>query len=138
MRTRHFKLTIAYDGTGYGGWQRQPNVVTVQQLIEDAVSKIAGKAVTVHGSGRTDAGVHARAQVASCSLLTNHRSPVLHRALNANLPDDIRIVRVQEVAEDFMRGSQRNRRNTDTRSILARWPTRSCSGMHGAIRGSWI
>jgi len=101
MRTRHFKLTIAYDGTGYGGWQLQPNAVTVQQLIEQALAKLAGHAVRVHGSGRTDAGVHARAQVASCSLITHHASRTLLRAFNANLPDDVRILRVQEVDGKF-------------------------------------
>jgi len=98
---RHFKLTIAYDGTQYGGWQRQPNAVTVQELIEKALTRIAGKRVVVHGSGRTDAGVHARAQVASCSLTTSHRPPVLRRALNAQLPKDIRVLRVQEVDKQF-------------------------------------
>ncbi len=98
---RRYKLTIAYDGTRYGGWQVQPNATTVQQLIEEALARIAGKSVRVHGSGRTDAGVHARAQVAHCSLSTVHRPPILLRALNANLPDDIRISRVQEVDTKF-------------------------------------
>lgn len=100
-RMRHFKLTIAYDGTNYGGWQLQPNAVTIQGLLEAALKKIAGKRVVVHGSGRTDAGVHTRAQVASCTLTTNHRPPVLRRALNANLPEDIRVLRVQEVDARF-------------------------------------
>ena len=97
MKHRHFKLVVAYDGTNYGGWQLQPNAVTIQGLLEAALKKIAGKRVVVHGSGRTDAGVHARAQVANCTLVTNHRPPVLHRALNANLPEDVRVLRVQEV-----------------------------------------
>jgi len=101
MRTRHLKLTIAYDGTAYGGWQRQPNAVTVQELLEKAVAKVLGSRLTVHGSGRTDAGVHARAQVASCSLVTHHPASVLRRALNANLPEDIRVWRVQEVDAKF-------------------------------------
>jgi tRNA pseudouridine38-40 synthase len=101
MPTRYLKFAIAYDGTNYGGWQLQPNAVTVQGLLEAALKKIAGRRVVVHGSGRTDAGVHARAQVASCSLITNHRSLVLRRALNANLPDDIRVLRVQEVDANF-------------------------------------
>ena len=101
MKARHFKLTIAYDGTNYGGWQLQPNAVTIQGLLEAALKKIAGKRVVVHGSGRTDAGVHARAQVANCSLITNHRPQVLRAALNANLPEDIRILRVQEVDAQF-------------------------------------
>lgn len=101
MRTRHFKLTIAYDGTAYGGWQLQPNAVTVQELVEKALVKLAGHTVRVHGSGRTDAGVHARAQVANCSLATRLTTSVLCRALNANLPDDVRILRVQEVGAKF-------------------------------------
>ena len=98
---RGYKLTIAYDGTGYGGWQLQPNVVTVQELVEKALAKIAGHAVRIHGSGRTDAGVHARAQVASATLATRLTTSVLRRALNANLPEDVRILRVQEVDAKF-------------------------------------
>jgi tRNA pseudouridine38-40 synthase len=95
------KLTIAYDGTAYGGWQRQPHVVTVQQRIEAALAKIAGAPVTVHGSGRTDAGVHARAQVASVTLATRHAPLTLRRALNANLPDDIRVTKVVRAPVGF-------------------------------------
>jgi tRNA pseudouridine38-40 synthase len=101
MRTRHFKLTVAYDGTGYGGWQLQPNAATIQELIEKALAKLAGHAVRVHGSGRTDAGVHARGQVASCLFATRLSPVTLRRALNANLSDDIRIRRVQEVDAKF-------------------------------------
>lgn len=100
-RPRHFKLTLAYDGTQYGGWQLQPNRVTVQEVLEQALAKIAGRPVRIHGSGRTDAGVHARAQVASCSLSTNHRLPILRRALNANLPEEIRVTRVEETDAKF-------------------------------------
>jgi tRNA pseudouridine38-40 synthase len=99
--TRHLKLTITYDGTAYGGWQRQPNAVTVQELLEKALTKIAGKRVVVHGSGRTDAGVHARRQVASCSLNTRHSPAIIRRALNAQLPKDIRVQRVREVDDGF-------------------------------------
>jgi tRNA pseudouridine38-40 synthase len=98
---RGYKFTIAYDGTSYGGWQRQPNAVTIQQLIEEALGKVLSSRFSVHGSGRTDAGVHVRAQVASCALTTHHSPLTLRRALNANLPDDIRILRVQEVDADF-------------------------------------
>jgi len=100
-KTKHLKLTIAYDGTAYGGWQRQPNRVTIQQLVEEAAGKLAGKRVVVHGSGRTDAGVHARAQVASCAFATRHAPAKLRRALNANLPDDIRVTGVQVVPAKF-------------------------------------
>jgi tRNA pseudouridine38-40 synthase len=98
---RHFKLTLAYDGTGYGGWQRQPNAITVQELVEKALEEVLGSRFSVHGSGRTDAGVHARAQVASCSLATHHSPLTIRRALNANLPDDVRVLRVQEVDAKF-------------------------------------
>jgi tRNA pseudouridine38-40 synthase len=101
MKARHFKLTVAFDGTNYGGWQLQPNAVTIQGLLEAALRKIAGKRIVVHGSGRTDAGVHAQAQVANCSLITNHRPQVLRAALNANLPEDIRVLRVQEMNAKF-------------------------------------
>src|SRR5437867_7587381 len=100
-KSRHFKLTIAYDGTHYGGWQLQPNAQTIQEVVERALGKIAGHAVRVHGSGRTDAGVHARAQVANCSFATQHAPRVLVQALNANLPEDIRITRVEEVDAKF-------------------------------------
>src|ERR1035437_7281866 len=79
---RHFKLTVTYDGTQYAGWQLQPNGKTVQEVVELALTKIDGRAVRVHGSGRTDAGVHARGQVANCSLRTQLPTATLLRALN--------------------------------------------------------
>jgi len=100
-KTRHFKLTVAYDGTQYGGWQLQPNGTTIQEVLESALTKIAGRAVRIHGSGRTDAGVHARGQVANCSFHTQHKVATLLRALNANLPEDVRVLRVQEVGPKF-------------------------------------
>ena len=100
-KRRHFKLTIAYDGTNYAGWQLQPNGSTVQEFIEGALAKMAGGAVRVHGSGRTDAGVHAKAQVANCSFRSALTTATLVRALNANLPVDIRVERVQEVGTRF-------------------------------------
>jgi len=100
-KARNFKLAVAYEGTAYGGWQLQPNAVTVQELLEKALAKLAGKRVVVHGSGRTDAGVHAREQIANCSLLTHLAPAVLVLALNANLPEDVRVLRVQEVDAKF-------------------------------------
>jgi tRNA pseudouridine38-40 synthase len=100
-KRRHFKLTIAYDGTNYAGWQLQPNGSTVQEFVEGALAKMAGGAVRVHGSGRTDAGVHAKAQVVNCSFSTRLTTATLERALNANLPVDIRVQRVQEVDAQF-------------------------------------
>ena len=100
-KTRQFKLTIAYDGTRYGGWQLQPDAYTVQAAIERPLAKLAGRCVRVHGSGRTDAGVHARAQVASCRFVTKLDPRVILLALNANLPEDIRVARVEEVDAKF-------------------------------------
>jgi tRNA pseudouridine38-40 synthase len=100
-KVRHFKLTVTYDGTQYAGWQLQPNGRTVQEVVEGAVGKIAGRAVRVHGSGRTDAGVHANGQVANCSFDTQLSPATLLRALNANLPEDVRVLGVQEVGLEF-------------------------------------
>jgi tRNA pseudouridine38-40 synthase len=100
-KPRHFKLTVTYDGTQYVGWQLQPNGRTVQEVVELALAKIDGRDVRVHGSGRTDAGVHARGQVANCTLRTQLPSATLLRALNANLPEDVRVVRLQETNAKF-------------------------------------
>lgn len=100
-KRRHFQLAIAYDGTNYAGWQLQPSGRTIQELVEGALAKMAGGAVRVHGSGRTDAGVHAKAQVANCSFRTALTTATLLRALNGNLPVDIRVYRVQEVEARF-------------------------------------
>ena len=99
MRT--IKLTIQYDGTNYVGWQRQPNGVSIQGMLEDALAPIEGAAVDVHGAGRTDAGVHALGQVASVELTARHDTPTLFRALNAVLPNDIRVVSVEEAPHGF-------------------------------------
>jgi tRNA pseudouridine38-40 synthase len=95
------KLTIQYDGTNYVGWQRQPEGLSIQGLIEDALAPIEGRAVTVHGAGRTDAGVHALGQVASVRLEASLDPATLGRALNAVLPEDVRIIEVHEMAPAF-------------------------------------
>lgn len=98
---RTIKVTIAYDGTGFVGWQRQDTGESIQGLIEDALAKIEGGVVTLHGAGRTDAGVHALAQVASARLAAEIDDETLTRALNANLPPTIRIDRVETMPDDF-------------------------------------
>lgn len=100
-KLRHLKLTIAYDGTHYAGWQLQPNGQTIQEVVESALARIGGRAVRIHGSGRTDAGVHAKGQVANCSLSTQLDVATLQRALNNNLPEDVRVTRVQEATAKF-------------------------------------
>lgn len=98
---RTFKLTVAYDGTDFSGWQVQPNKATVQGFLQDALRKISGAPVQVIGSGRTDAGVHAIAQVASCVLPWRDAPERLVMALNANLPDTIVVRESEEVQHDF-------------------------------------
>lgn len=98
---RTLKLTLQYDGTDYVGWQRQPNGVSIQSLIEDAIAPIEGAPVTVTGAGRTDAGVHAIGQVASVQLNADIDPITLARALNAVLPDDVRVVLAEEVEDGF-------------------------------------
>lgn len=97
----HFKLTLAYDGTAFVGWQRQAEGVSIQGLVEDALAILEGKPVTVAGAGRTDAGVHALAQVASVSLNRSIDAPTLVRALNAHLPDSVRVLDVEETSAVF-------------------------------------
>jgi tRNA pseudouridine38-40 synthase len=80
-----YKLTIEYDGTDFVGWQRQANGLSVQQAIEEAVLRLCGAAAVVHGAGRTDAGVHARGQVAHVDLVRDWRGDVLRDALNAHM-----------------------------------------------------
>ena len=98
---RRIGMVIAYDGTGYAGWQKQENGPSIQQTIEDTIEKLFREKVSLMGSGRTDAGVHARGQVAAMDLV--HPIPVdkLKLALNSNLPEDIRIYRVFEADPDF-------------------------------------
>jgi tRNA pseudouridine38-40 synthase len=96
-----FKITLAYDGTNYVGWQRQAAGTSIQGLIEDALRELDGREVVVIGAGRTDAGVHAIAQVASCTLERVIEPAVLVRALNARLPADVRAMSAEAVAADF-------------------------------------
>jgi len=93
---RHFKLTLAYDGTEFVGWQRQTAQRTVQGEMELAWFKTTGEEVAVVASGRTDAGVHALAQVASVDSETEIVPKRLWRALNSYLPDDVRVLEVIE------------------------------------------
>src|SRR3954471_17584890 len=99
MRT--LKLTVAYDGTRFVGWQRQAEGESIQGLLEEALARFEGAPVTVHGAGRTDAGVHALGQVASVMLSCSHDTTTLTRALNAQLPTDLRVLDIADAAADF-------------------------------------
>src|SRR4051812_13520450 len=96
-----FKLTLAYDGTGFVGWQRQASGTSIQGLLEDALCALDERPVTVAGAGRTDAGVHALGQVASFSLDRDIHPGVLLRAVNARLPSSVRVVRAEVVEATF-------------------------------------
>jgi tRNA pseudouridine38-40 synthase len=98
---RNFKLTVAYDGTNYFGWQSQTDRTTVQTTLEAAIEQVAGEKVRLLASGRTDTGVHALGQVATFRSETKLEPNVLHKALNAVLPDDIAVLDVCEVPPEF-------------------------------------
>ena len=98
---RTFKLTLAYDGTDYFGWQYQPDRPTVQAALEAALGQITQEKIRVSGSGRTDAGVHALGQVVSFHATSRFSTDVLQRALNATLPRDMCVVDLVEVAAGF-------------------------------------
>jgi tRNA pseudouridine38-40 synthase len=86
------KLVLSYDGTDFRGWQKQPDERTVQGVIEAALTRLSGKRIPVAGAGRTDSGVHAQGQVASFKAELPLKKDELRRALNALLPDDVRVV----------------------------------------------
>jgi tRNA pseudouridine38-40 synthase len=97
----HWKLILTYDGTPYNGWQIQPHLPTVQGTLAQAIHRITSETVLPQGSGRTDTGVHALAQVATFSLTVPIPAENLHRALNRALPASIRVLSVEAVSEDF-------------------------------------
>lgn len=98
---RNLKLTLAYDGSEYHGWQVQPGLRTVQGTLAECLKRLTGEDVLPQGSGRTDTGVHALAQVASVRLQTSIPEPNLVIALNDILPSSIRINSVQAVPDQF-------------------------------------
>ncbi|MBS1808184.1 MAG: tRNA pseudouridine(38-40) synthase TruA [Acidobacteria bacterium] len=97
----NYKITIAYDGTNYRGWQMQGEHPTIQLAISQALAKLEGAPVTVHGAGRTDSGVHAEGQVASFHLSKDWDGKALRKALNGNLPSDIRVYSAEQVDDEF-------------------------------------
>ncbi len=101
MKQRTLKLLISYDGTHYGGWQRQHNRNTIQQEIETALSTMLNSKIDVHGAGRTDAGVHALGMTAHFHTSKYLSANVFFRGLNSMLPRDIRILACSEENEDF-------------------------------------
>ena len=98
---RRIRITVSYDGTDYHGWQVQPGVATIQRTLEEVLSEIEGDVVHVDGSGRTDAGVHALAQVAAFRLTNPIPLPNLKKAMNRLLPRDIRVLETAEAHDSF-------------------------------------
>ena len=96
------KLTVSYDGTNYCGWQKQKNGISVQEVLENALSSLVGEQIKIIGSGRTDAGVHAEGQVASFSTTKENIPPEKYTfALNSILPPDIKIIDSKLVEDNF-------------------------------------
>jgi tRNA pseudouridine38-40 synthase len=98
---RTLKLTLSYDGSNYSGWQRQVNGPSVQAVLEDELSAVIGTPVTIMAAGRTDAGVHAAGQVASATFDHPIGCDDLVRALNARLPEDVRVRHAKEMFAGF-------------------------------------
>jgi tRNA pseudouridine38-40 synthase len=132
---RTIKLTMAYDGTDFAGWQIQSEARTVQGTVQAILERISGEQVSLFGSGRTDAGVHALGQVASFETASEHSCEVFHRALNAELPDDITVISVEDASSGFhaQRSARQKRyryvihdgnvRDVFARRYVWRWPT---------------
>lgn len=121
MRT--IKLTISYDGTSYAGWQRQPNGVAIQQVMEDALEKILGLQVRLYSSGRTDAGVHAEGMVAA--FRTDREIPLsaFSDGLNSLLPPDIAVRAAEEAPPEF--DPRRDAKGKHYRYTILNTPRRS-------------
>ncbi len=120
---RRVKLTVAYDGTAYAGWQVQPNSATVQSVMEAALARIFQEPVRLRAAGRTDAGVHAREQVADFTDSGRRDLETVVRGGNALLPEDIRIISAEEVPENF--DARRNAREKEYRYFLYLSPVAS-------------
>jgi len=96
-----YRLTLAYRGGAYAGWQRQDNAVAVQQVVEEALAGLLGRPVVVHGAGRTDAGVHARGQCAHLELAEPFPPRGLVHGSNHRLPEDIRVLAAHRMGDGF-------------------------------------
>jgi tRNA pseudouridine38-40 synthase len=125
----HWKLILTYDGTPYNGWQVQPDLPTVQGTLAQAIHRITGETVLPQGSGRTDTGVHALAQVATFSLSVPIPAGNLHRALNRALPASIRVLSVEAVPEDFHARHSAQRKTYEYRILPCGHDHRICSPM---------
>ena len=97
----NFKAIIQYEGTNYSGWQIQPDRLTIQGILQEALYKITGENINIYAAGRTDAGVHALGQVASFKLAKSMKAEALQSALNSLNPYDIKVIHLSKAADDF-------------------------------------
>jgi tRNA pseudouridine38-40 synthase len=118
----NWKLTLAYDGTDYSGWQVQPGLRTIQGELQAALGRVSGESPLPQGSGRTDAGVHALAQVASFGLQARIPADNLQRALNRTLPASIRVIEAKIVADSFHARHSTVAKTYEYRVFLERLP----------------
>jgi len=123
MTIRNIRLLLEYDGTRYHGWQRQANALTIQQVLEESLQRLTGEKVALIGSGRTDAGVHARGQVANFRTDSPIPLQAFHKGLNSLLPRDIVVLEATEAPPEF-HARKSARAKTYEYRILNR-PTRS-------------
>ena len=133
----HFKLTLAYDGTPYHGWQIQPGLASIQGTLADAIHRITRETVLPQGSGRTDTGVHALGQVASVSIAVPIPADRFHRALNHCLPNSIRILSVEEVPETFHARHSAISKTYEYRIFPLRRGTKAGVPHSSHLRGEW-
>ncbi len=127
----NYRITIAYDGTDYQGWQMQAPAPTIQGVMTAALERLEGGRVIVHGAGRTDAGAHAEGQVASFKLTREWDGAELRRAINGNLPPEIRVLEAAPAVDDFHPRS-------DARSKTYRYQIHTAEVMHPLLaRYAW-
>jgi tRNA pseudouridine38-40 synthase len=118
-----YRLTVEYEGAGYAGWQRQDNAPSIQGSLEDAIFRLSAERVTVHGSGRTDAGVHARGQIAHFDLEKDFSPQTMQNALNAHLrPHPIAVLAASLAPPDFHARFSAIRRHYEYRILARRAP----------------
>ena len=127
-----YRLKLAYRGTAYAGWQRQPNALAVQQVVEEALADLLGEEVTIVGAGRTDAGVHARGQIAHLRLEREFPLRGLVHGGNTRLPEDIRILAADRMPEGF--DARRSAAAKEYRYRLVRAPVLSPLDSLQAVR----
>ena len=127
----NWKVVLGYDGTDYRGWQVQPGLPTIQGELAAAIERVTGEQVLPQGSGRTDAGVHALAQVASFPLRAAIPAGNLKRALNRTLPPAIRVLSVEEAAPDFHARHTATGKSYEYRVLV-------CDPFTGAVCPPWL